>query len=433
MSGALRLDGRVSADGISGSAVGAGGGSGGSIWLTVAQLSGAGILSVNGGNGGAASDGGGGGGRLAVEYTAAQTNPFTGLMSAYGGSGATRGGAGTIFLSPYGQLPQLVLDNGGVVGTNTPVPAYASFGLTLKGGAWSILTVPPTLTSLLIGSGTTLIPGYPYVADLTVTGDATIEQGGSLLADGWGNSANSGNSPGRYCYSNSVFFGGGGGYGGPGGAGAYPCALGGNSFGVASVANSLGSGGGDVGGGSFGGGRVSLNVAGALSVEGLISANGTAGLWPGSGGGSGGAIALTVGALRGGGQIRANGGMGDRVRGGGGGGGRIVLNYGTNLFAGTLSADGGAGWSSGGPGTIYTKANLTVPTLAPTVSGGPSGPSLSLSWFGIQGLSYQTFCSSNLHDWLPWGTALRGSNGLSELLVPIATNGQSFFRLKATN
>ena len=71
-----------------------GGGSGGSIYLTVGALAGSGVISANGGAG-SGSGGGGGGGRIAVIYTAANT--FSGLMSAYGGGGYARGGAGTIY------------------------------------------------------------------------------------------------------------------------------------------------------------------------------------------------------------------------------------------------------------------------------------------------------------------------------------------------
>ena len=59
-----------------------------------------------------------------------------------------------------------------------------------------------------------------------------------------------------------------------------------------------------------------MTVGGALTLDGRISADGSAGLSQGSGGGSGGAIYVTVGGLLGAGVISANGGSGDLPIGG---------------------------------------------------------------------------------------------------------------------
>src|SRR5205085_5743059 len=87
--GPLILDGKISA---SGAAVpvntNIGGASGGSLWLTVGGLSGAGSMTADGGAGSSLS-GGGGGGRVAVYYT---SNTFTGTFSAKGGPGFVNGG-----------------------------------------------------------------------------------------------------------------------------------------------------------------------------------------------------------------------------------------------------------------------------------------------------------------------------------------------------
>jgi len=87
-------------------------------------------------------------------------------------------------------------------------------------------------------------------------------------------------------------------------------------------------------------------------VAGRISADGTMGLAPGSGGGSGGSIWINAGTLSGSGLISANGGAGNGW-GGSGGGGRIALEYSNNLFTGAVSAFGGYGETGyGGAGTI---------------------------------------------------------------------------------
>ena len=100
--GTLLLDGgivcRGAPDGYHG-----GGGSGGSIYLTVGTLAGVGAISADGGDGGEGG-GGGGGGRIAVYY---DTATFSGTVTASGGAGVNLGGIGTIFLS---MLPEDYLE-----------------------------------------------------------------------------------------------------------------------------------------------------------------------------------------------------------------------------------------------------------------------------------------------------------------------------------
>ncbi|MCY2953030.1 MAG: hypothetical protein NTU53_13795, partial [Planctomycetota bacterium] len=119
--------------------------------------------------------------------------------------------------------------------------------------------------------------------------------------------------------------------------------------------------------GGAGGGAIQLTVGGKLTVNGVISANGSNGAsvavayqgYSSGGGGSGGSVYLTVGTLDGAGMIRVNGGGGGSTVwnvGGGGAGGRIAVYFATNSFSGTTSASGGAGAQYGGAGTIYRKS-----------------------------------------------------------------------------
>ena len=117
VTGTLQVDGTISANGGNGSGTGGGGGSGGSIWLTVGTLSGGGAITANGGSGVDRVGGGGGGG---IIYIPCNNNFFAGNASAYGGGGANWGGAGTVLIQPKGQNGQLILDNGGHAGINTP-------------------------------------------------------------------------------------------------------------------------------------------------------------------------------------------------------------------------------------------------------------------------------------------------------------------------
>jgi hypothetical protein len=100
--GTLHLDGALTANGNDGTWEGAGGGSGGSIWLTTRKLEGAGSISADGGMGEPFQGGGGGAGRIAV-YSS--TNVFTGTATAFGGEGAVNGGIGSLLLFP--NLPSL--------------------------------------------------------------------------------------------------------------------------------------------------------------------------------------------------------------------------------------------------------------------------------------------------------------------------------------
>jgi len=97
--GLLTVDGSISADGKdAGSA--AGGGSGGSIYITTGSFSGNGTISANGGDMGSSGQGeggGGGGGRIALYY---DDSNFTGLVEAHGGIGYENGGAGTVAVNP---------------------------------------------------------------------------------------------------------------------------------------------------------------------------------------------------------------------------------------------------------------------------------------------------------------------------------------------
>lgn len=110
-----------------------------------------------------------------------------------------------------------------------------------------------------------------------------------------------------------------------------------------------------------GGGAIALDIGGALSIEGTISAIGTHTKW---GGGSGGSIRVRAATLSGSGTITADGAMGvipwDEGQGWGpcGGGGRVAvtLTRGDSLGGVRLWARGGAKWSDdrrGGPGTVY--------------------------------------------------------------------------------
>ena len=361
VTGTLTVDGRISSDGGTGLTQACGGGSGGSIWLNVGKLAGAGVISANGGAG-YGSGGAGGGGRIAFYYS---TNNFTGTVRAWGGaSGTNFAGAGTIYTKPANQTASVLVDNGQQPGTNTTLGSLVSgFDLTLRGGATMTLWGLPTLRNLIVASNAWIQSTGQGQANVTVTGSATIQAGGGITADSFGPASGSGTGRGSSLISGYYgLTGGGGGFGGLGAASAAGT-TGGGAYGTFLAAQSLVGSGGGPGIGNFptnvggaGGGGVRVAVLGTLTVDGRISADGGGGLGEGSGGGSGGSIWLTAGTLSGSGRISANGGAGIGL-GGGGGGGRIALYYTTNIFAGSMSAIGGGGGLTGGAGTIYTQKN----------------------------------------------------------------------------
>ncbi len=375
VTGTLDASGTISANGNNGSGLGGGGGSGGGIWLTASTLTGVGTITANGGNGAEGNGGGGGGGRISIGYN--NSSSFVGTVAAHGGLGFANGGAGTIYTAASKQSAALVLaDNGGLVGTNTPMGAglgtpAGAFNLTVQNGAAVGPEVNfsfPELGNLTIASGGVLtgLPGSTF--DVIVQNNADIQSGGAVIVDGEGYSEQNGPGAGR----SSGLTGSGAGYGGPGGASS--AIAGGPSYGSVTQPVDFGSGGGfgnqnGPGLGSAGGGALRLNVGGILTVDGEITSEGQAALGDSAGGGSGGSIWVTAGMLAGAGDVAADGGEGQLYYGGGGAGGRIALYSRTNVFGGATSAAGAAGYVAGGNGTIVISNNvapLVVLSSTPT-------------------------------------------------------------------
>ncbi len=379
--GTLTVNGRVSANGKDGEP-GDAGGSGGSLWITtngtpgaLAVIAGNGVISAKGGVGNGYA-GGGGGGRISI---ISSSNAFTGTISAVGGLGLVAGGAGTIYTkSVTAPVGQLLVDNGGLSGVETPVATTnglptVPFDFTINGGAM-VYPIPPlpllNNLTLTTGGSFTMRTNETNLV-LNVLGDVNIGAACRIAVDGKGHPRTNGPGAGK------VFSGqgGGGGYGGVGGAAASGAA-GGTNYGSLTQPVHRGSGGGVgsgtiPGGGGEGGGAIRLIVGGTLTLDdGRLSANGSAGLQDDSGGGAGGSIWVTASAITGSGSITADGGAGELFNGGGGGGGRIAIYSLANAFTGSVSVAGGAGASPGGTGTVFQSSSLGEFTV---VSNSPSG------------------------------------------------------------
>ncbi|MGA2180363.1 MAG: carboxypeptidase-like regulatory domain-containing protein [Verrucomicrobiota bacterium] len=408
VTGTLQVDGTITANGGNGSGTGGGGGSGGSIWLTVGTLSGAGSITANGGSGADSVGGGGGGG---IIYIPCNNNFFTGNASAFGGGGANWGGAGTVLIQPYGQNGQLILDNGGHTGTNTPLQSASSADLTLRNGAIGLISGPLTFGNLFVSSNAWLLmTNSNYAVTLS---NATIQAGGGIIADAFGYAAGQGPGAGQSYYYNptSTYLCSGAGHGGYGANSTGNYAVGGNTYDYMTSPTSPGSGGGNyysysVGG--AGGGAIRLNLKGTLQVAGVISANGGNGSGSG-GGGSGGSIWLTVGTLSGAGSITANGGSGADSIGGGGGGGRIYISCSNNSFTGTISAYGGGGANWGGAGTVLIQPATQNYQLV-LDNGGHPGASTPLQFVSSTDLILRNGAVGLMSSPLTFGNLLVSSN-----------------------
>ncbi|MDO8804872.1 MAG: hypothetical protein Q7R35_10600, partial [Elusimicrobiota bacterium] len=381
VSGALTVDGIISANGDSGADYYRSGGSGGTINITAVELNGIGAITANGGYGHNYNSAGGGG-RVAVS---SQYVLFQGTISAYGGGSfrAYPGGPGSVLINGA-----LTFDNDGISGhTDIPGVNYSAAEISkiiVKSGSRvnfaagavfeagleitaATVAVNDTLTigPVIVNSGGVIAPEQHKI-DLIVKSSMTVTGGGMVLADGMGYPP--GNGPGR---GNDGPYGGGGSYGGQGGGSDLP------PYGSLINPVDFGSGGGyQISGssdpGGAGGGFVRLSVSGDLTVDGAVSANGSAGPNYYGGGGSGGGINIASGRLIGSGKVKADGGSSFSSNGSGGGG-RIVVYYGQKIFTGAMTAvGGGIAWGlHGDNGSIVDNGAI--------ISGGTLGPGESIA------------------------------------------------------
>src|SRR5690625_4654227 len=411
--GHVLLDGSISADGHS---VWRGGGSGGSVWLTVRELSGSGVISANGGQGGSGGSSqvgsGGGGGRIAVYYQLNDGFPIDNVQALggaatassyeHGGAGSlyfqdTASGSSTLRFAGSGSDDALSLLSGPIPDGTTlevintrvvvdDVDGDANQGsdslgadrhIRVDDGYLSFRPVPsdalPSRWETVTLEGEAVVShseissndasthtGIHWsVGQLTVSEDAAIDVSGRGETGGV-----TGTTATRH----------GGSHGGAGGQRPTD-----ETFGDFAQPTGFGSA---VNTSNRGGGVVRISAEHVL-LDGSISADGHSVY---RGGGSGGSVWLTVRELSGSGVISANGGQGgsggSSQLGSGGGGGRVALYYETNhgFDSFNIEARGGTAtgsYSNGGAGSIYFK-NTTSGTSTLRYSGSGSADALSL-------------------------------------------------------
>ena len=378
VSSTLTNNGTISASGATGGINGgsgtAGSGSGGSVYVTTATLAGSGVFLANGGGVSNTGAVGGGGGRIAVYYTSASGySGFTG-SAASGGNNANVGTmlfADTSLASPKAYIYQ------NYVLPPDAVSSYDSFtvtnggNLTMSSGAQLNLTESLTVTgnstvTVLSENNTAQVNGkWAGFGGTISAGSMQIDSGSAITADGQGYAGSNCGGPGSGPGGGPVNCGNAGNGGSYGGLGGGPNQGSMTTYGSASAPTDLGSGGsGGYGYGNqngvAGGGAIRLVVAGTLTNNGQISANGSAA--PGcAGGGSGGSVYVTTATLAGAGTFQANGGAATGCNAGGGGG-RVAVYY-TNAsgFTGFAGSTVSAGTSAQVGTAIFADTTLANP------------------------------------------------------------------------
>jgi hypothetical protein len=303
VAGNLVVNGQLSANGSAGASYNRGGGAGGSLWITGGcTLGGTGEVQVSGGTGWGNGHGGGGG-RLAMDDTV-KYNFQGNIRGAAGYEDSWYGGAGTVYFPASAAADFTVYSNQTIVVGNDVTNVFGN--LTVYG---------------------TLIPGGTYAGMGTgvviQAANITIAPGGAISADGWGFGIYHGPAPANadagWADTNAAC------HGGTGTNALY------SPYGSATQPTSMGSGGHNYGTSlAAAGGAVKLVVAGALTVNGRLSARGL-----GSSGfsepcGAGGSIWIDCGTLAGTNVIDASAGTSTY----GSGGGRIAIYYKSSSFAG---------------------------------------------------------------------------------------------------
>ena len=76
----------------------------------------------------------------------------------------------------------------------------------------------------------------------------------------------------------------------------------------------------------------------------------------------------------------------------------------------------------------FTVAPITATTFNLT-SSQFDGTNVNLSFYGINSVTYQLLCSTNLVDWVPCGPVIVGSNAAATIAMPVTNAPQMYFRL----
>lgn len=485
--GALHLDGILRVDGTSGTQAGGGnvdGSAGGTVNLTVGELSGGGRIRAVGGDrfNDTSSPGAGGCVRVAFDTTSfsgrfdvasgavASERSSGSAVAVERGSGAVTVAAGVLQLRAGHRVRSLTVASGATLrlegeaevdeplvvpaGATVRVASGAALGKlslplvrgTLLVDADTASSVPLVLTGRLVLNRRLSVPTFEArtgavvthdfgvrTMHLDVTGLLAVESGARVDAVGLGLEESRTIDPITGAEQVGSVGANGGSHGGLGGfADADHGGVVAPVFDDPLDPKFPGGGGGHSSNagccGGRGGGVLRLG-AGLLRLDGALAADGAAGNHPTNAGGAGGSIVVRAGALEGSGTILARGHpVATQVSAaGGGGGGLVLLAVGASSFTGTVSAAGGPGRVAGQDGVV---TELSVP-VAPRIVSTPPSPATSGATYayvpratGTPPLSW-TLASG------PAGAAVDPSSG-ALVWTPTAL-GEASFELVVTN
>lgn len=361
------------------------GGSGGSIWIEAGTLQGTGWLIADGGSRGDSASGGGAGGRIALSYTSLAESAALTVFVRGGRSGGVRTAEMGTFAPPptyfagkdvvvtealFALAPGEYEMNSLLINTNGALEICAGSGVVSRLVVNGTLTVRSNGWLYVRGDTNTLYgTGCEIVAQ-----NALIDRGGGISASGKGFWRRTG--PGAGQWLSSAYWTGGS-HGGDGGI-TYLTHPRGYTYGSPTNPTSLGCG--AVTNVSDGGGAVKLTVSGTLTLNGVVAADGLdeAGGSPAAyrGGGSGGSVWIQCGTLTGSGVISARGGhrlLSTSDGSGGGSGGRVALYAGDRSgFTGSIVVAGGRGGEYSGLGYPYDRGRAGT-FFAPQFAVPPGG------------------------------------------------------------
>jgi RHS repeat-associated protein len=355
------------------------GGAGGSVFVTAQTLTGSGIFTANGGLNTDQNQKDGGGGRIAINY--GNGTGFTGFAASTvrGGASASTGTAVFVDTSvPNGNVS--VYQNFTLAPSTTTqfnsLTLASGATMAVGGGAQVFVTQALHVTgTLLAQSINTAVQGNGAVKGKGVrilAGSIQVDAAGTISADGQGYLPTYGPSPAP----SSTY---GASYGGAGGNQSSA-----STYGSATAPVDLGSGGFQYAGdGGNGGGAIALFVTGALTNNGVISAN--AGPVTGfTGAGAGGSVYVAAHTITGTGTYSANGGVNTGFSDRNGGGGRIAIDYVANqgVAQSQISATASPAASAGTISLVSGPTSLWVTPTSSVVHG-----VTTLQWFTDAGVS----------------------------------------------
>jgi hypothetical protein len=104
----------------------------------------------------------------------------------------------------------------------------------------------------------------------------------------------------------------------------------------------------------------------------------------------------------------------------------------TPLLTGSMFVPGARSYTNV-TASVTNQNYVAVTTIAPFVQVSGNSGNLQLGWYGIAGVNYQEFWSTNLIDWYVIGPVIPGTNGMVQVLAPLGPEPNKFFKVSAQN